>query len=278
LGAPSARVAQACSKGCDNPDLAPLEAQRFSGAANWTILGTELGSINDAHLPSASKYNAFEGAYVLAVNGMGIGEPEGYVDVTESGLRTGVQEVDGLEVVAHYHFSADLPIARIMYVLHNPTSQSISVTAAVSSDLHSGDNTTIEATSDGDLRLERKDKWMVTWDQGELNTELHRRHPVIAFSRYGSGTGRGVAAPQPVFAPGPGTGAPLASASDRYVEVFPLKVKAGRTSRILLFAALSEDVETAKSHGATFESIEALAEAGLLEGLADSDLAEIVNY
>ncbi len=237
---------------------------------------------------SSSFGDAFDNAMILSVDGNLFVNPDTTVDLTGDTVTSDtVTIVPGIDAQVRYTFIAGRPVVRALFSLTNTTAAPIIVNAAVLGDYGSDGNTEVVATSNGNTVIEGNDLWYITDDLGGgKRTPKHgakrdkgnvpsgtNGDPRVTLSRYGTG-----AAVVPFNALTPGNGdAQTATFGLRY----PVTIAPGATSRILVFAELSDKttpVAGTAASAADFESLQALQTAGLLSGLTPTESSQIVNY
>lgn len=246
------------------------------------------GGRRPAGSTSSGFSDAFDNALILSVDGNLFINPDSTVDLTGDTVTSDtVTIVPGIDAQVRYTFVTGRPVVRALFSLTNTSGAPITVNAAVLGDYGSDSATEVVATSNGNTVIEGSDLWYITDDQGSGgdSTPKHARKkvkanapngsndPRITLSRYGAG-----AAVVPFNALTPGNGD---SQTATFGLRYPLTIAAGATSRILVFAELSDPtapIAGAVADAAGFESLEALQTAGLLTGLTPAETSQIVNY
>ncbi len=230
--------------------------------------------------------DAFDNALILSVNGNLFLNPDTTVDLTGDTVTSDtVTIVPGINAQVRYTFIPNRPVARALFSLTNTTGAPITVDAAVLGDYGSDSATEVVATSNGNTIIEGSDLWYITDDQGggggkrsagkQTKSEAPDGFgdPRITLSRYGTG-----AAVVPFNALTPGNGD---SQTATFGLRYPVTIAAGATARILVFAELSDPTIApagAIARAADFESVAALQNAGLLDGLTPTETSQLVNY
>jgi len=216
--------------------------------------------------------DAVDSGLTLAVGGNLFVNPDGDVDVSGD-MTTGVTVtsdtvadiVSGIDASVQYYFSPDRPVVRALYTLENTTSSPIDTDLLVLGDIVGDDPL---ATEGGDNTIDNIDKWYVTssWSGVALTT-----------SRYGDGA---TVVPTNAITPGV-LPSPLAtSGTDNYGLRYAVSVPANGTVRVMVFHEVATPTSAAQlaTSAADFESLAAAQSAGLIEGLSDTELSQIVNY
>jgi hypothetical protein len=246
-------------------------------AAAGGVNGTTSGPFSDA----------FDNALILSVNGNLFLNPDSNVDLTGDTVTSDtVAIVPGVNAQVRYTFIQGRPVVRALYSLTNTTGSPISVNAAVLGDYGSDGNTEVVATSNGNTTIEGADLWYITDDQGtgggggggasksaKADAPTGRPDPRVTISRYGTGA---AVIPSNALTPGNGD-----SQNATFGLRYPVTIAPGATARILVFAELSNPTASpaaAVAAAADFESVAALQNAGLLNGITATETSEIVNY
>jgi hypothetical protein len=268
------RVERLEDRNCPSPLTLPA-APTFSGIqwhiANNTdgipLAGTGLGITDATQTAGAGGHSdAYDGAFVLSVNGVVFKNPDAIVDLTGSTVTSDPVVLSGLTTTVEYFFSTSSPTIRALYSFKNPSSSPITASLRWNSDLGSDASTIIETTTNGNNTLEASDRWLITSDAAPFND------PVLTWVRSGPGTIQAV--PNTERTPSVLNGGAL----DKYVERFDVTVPAGHTRRLMFFSQLHSTVAEAQSAVSVFDSNASLTAAGLLAGLSNDQLAEIVNW
>lgn len=248
--------------------------------------GARPGGING----STAFGDAFDNALILSVDGNLFLNPDSTVDLTGDTVTSDtVAIVPGINAQVRYTFIPGRPVARALFSLTNTTGAPISVDAAVLGDYGSDSRTEVVATSSGNTIIESSDLWYITDDQGgATNAPKHasKRNkanapdgkggfsdPRITLSRYGTGA---AVIPSNALTPGNGD-----SQNATFGLRYPVTIAPGTTARILVFAELSDPSVSpagAIASAADFESVPAMQNAGLLNGISATETSEIVNY
>lgn len=242
-----------------------------NGATYTTDSVTAFG-IADATFSNGSSTfsDAFDNALLLSVDGNLFVNPTGTVDLTGDTLTsdTVTDIVAGIDAQIQYWFSPTRPVVRAVFSLTNTTGAPITIDPAVLGDYGSDSDTEVVGTSSGDTTIDNTDLWYIT-DDGEGDGD-----PRIMTSRYGEG-----AAVVPTNALTPGiAGSTQATFGLRYHTTVP----AGATVRIMVFMELSDPdnalIANANAAAADYTNLDTLRAAGLLTGLSQTDIDEIINY
>ncbi|MFL5331530.1 MAG: beta strand repeat-containing protein [Gemmataceae bacterium] len=244
-----------------------------AGGATWNIAnnggafpispGQSGFAIVDAQLVGPpARSDAYDNAFMMAVNGTVYQDPDGTVDLTGTTVTTDAVALSGLNSWIEYYFDPSSATVRAVYNFSNPSAADISVDVQIGTNLGSdaGTGSAISATSSGDTTLDSADRWFVSSDN-------LAHDPDLTFVRYGTGS---VVTPATLKSP--------LALQDNYEEQFSITVPAGQTRRIMVFGQLHQDSTTATTDAATFDSNATLTGSGLLSGLNTQQLSEIVNW
>ncbi len=265
-------------RNCPAPFALPVTVT--TGGAKWSVSNSTSGpfvgqngsvdafGISDASLTGPGRGDAYDGAFIMAVNGVTYADPDGTVDLTGTTVTSDPATLFGLNVSVQYYFDPATATIRALYTFTNPTANTISATASVGHDLGSDSDTIIENTSDGNNLLDSNDRFLITSD-GTVGGD-----PVLTFVRFGFGSVESL----PVTAIAPGVNPVNGDGNDAYIDSYDITVPAGATRRILVFGQLSDSVANANTAVSTFDSNTSVTAAGLLTGLTPTQLAEIVNW
>lgn len=244
-----------------------------AGGANWYMVnntsgntsGSGLGLSEASLVGPPTRSDAYDGAFVMSVDGTLFQNPTGSVDLTGTTVTSGTVVMSGLTVSEQFYFDTASATVRAVYSYANPSASAITVTVGWSQNLGSDSATQIVTTSSGDTTLDAADRWVIT----EPNPSSGQGDPVLTFVRYGPGA---TALPTLTAIPGPG------SPADRFDDHYSLTVPAGATRRLMFFGQLSQSTSAAQTAAAAFNSNATLASTGLLTGLTTQQESEIVNW
>jgi hypothetical protein len=246
---------------------------------------------------SSSGGVAYEGAFVMTVNGTAYSVPNGIMDV--SGTLYSSQAgttMSGLKVNAQYYFDTGSPTVRVIYTYTNSTASPITVTIQLQNNLggsefldvsskkhharvaRSGERrapvarsrqvtgpstTSVVLTSSGDSTESAADRWVVTRSGGQAYIDTVRFGPTAAVT------------PTMVCEPGVACAAAW-NAQNLLIDQYTLTVPANQTRALMFFGRISA---TSTINTSTFNSIATVSSSGLLgnlpTGLAES---QIVNW
>jgi len=237
-----------------------------------TSSGPSAFGIRDATLSNSTTTftDAFDNALLLAVDGNLFINPTGMVDLTGDTVTSQIVTniVAGIDAQISYYFMPTRPVVRALFSLTNTTGSPITIDPVILSDFGSDSDTRVSATSSGDRTIDNADLWYIT-DEGHDEND-----PRIMTSRYGTG-----APVVPTNALTPSDSSPMIAVSGlRYHTIVP----ANETVRIIVFMELSDpdDAKIPDAVSATqdYKTLNTLKAAGLLTGLDDIKLNEIINY
>jgi len=251
-----------------------LPATVTAGGARWFVsnntfattgaAGSGLG-LTEASIIAPNKTDAYDGAFIMSVNGTIFKDPTGTVDLTGTTLTSNTRVMAGLTVGEQFFFDPATPTVRAVYSYTNPSGAPITATIQWGHNLGSDANTIIVTTSSGDNILTVADRWLITAPAPPPAPV--QNDPTLSFVRYGPGT---VLMPSSTpLTPGP---------NDKYADQYTVTVPAGQTRRLMFFGQLSQNNPSAIASIGTFNSNATLQSAGLLAGLTAQQQSEIVNW
>jgi hypothetical protein len=228
--------------------------------ADGTSPGLENFFVEDAETPFSGQDDAYDGVYILDVDGTTFEDADEFIDQKGDTFRAGPVPIAGLDVSGSIHLDKQLPVIRWLYRFKNPSNSTITATATLDFDLGSDNSTVVQGSSDNDAVAESTDTWIVTSE------------------------GAGPAFPDPVLLHIRGdqnqgilTGGPADTDAD-YTEVFSLSVPAGKTKSIMLLSWLNQDDEDALGFGPLVDSSKDLAKRGLLDGISAGVARSVINW
>ena len=229
--------------------------------------------ISDASLraTTARFTDFYDSGMNLAVGGTLFVNPNGTVDLTGTTVTSNTMTdiIPGVDAQVEYYFVPNRPLARALYTLTNTTNAPIFTSVLVMGNYGSNEQTTVQATSDGDLDVEDTDLWVVSNDNVNVPGDSVSV-PTATLATQGAG-----AAVTPVGTMKPGTAQPSGNKDNfgyRYVLTIPANDRVG----IMLFSEMSPTVDAATTDAADLQSLGAAGVAGVLVGL-DNTLP-ILNY
>src|SRR5262249_21297231 len=166
------RVEQLEDRTCPAPLKLPAMHLKFDGMSYFISNNTfatdpnkrGLGITDATQAVAPGLSDAYDGAFVLEVNGVAFKDPDGVVDLTGSTLTSDVVTLSGLQTQVQYFFDPNSPTVRVLFSFTNPSANTIAVVATVDSDLGSDGATTIEASSSSDKVVDPTDRTFVSSD------------------------------------------------------------------------------------------------------------------
>jgi hypothetical protein len=270
------RIEQLEDRCCPAAVATPLHVT--AGGVKWTNIrnsntgpgtfGNGFAITDGGVLAAAERSDAYDGAFMLRVNGTTFQNPGGMVDLTGTTVTTNAATLAGLNTTVQYFFDAASPTARALFSFTNPTGAAISATVLIGTNLGSDNQSFIRATSDGSTTVDAAAGWFVSSDANPNTGD-----PVNTIVRFGPGAI--LVAPTQIQIPG--TPAPPSS-NDNLVDQYAITVPAGQTVRLMEFGQVHPDIASATTAAATFNTTGAIANAGLTAGLSQQQLGEIVNW
>ncbi len=206
----------------------------------------------------------YDGAFEFFVNiEDSVYTESGLVDTTFNTFTLGEQLINGLYVSKSYYFNTTQPVVRVSFKIRNPSGTAKSAKIGVFTNLGSDNYTQLDSSSTDGSSLSNSDRWMITTD-GSGGTD----DPVSTFARFGPGT----IASTPKFGSKPEIG------NDDYLDTFAVNVPANSYSLILQFHRMDTTIAAARANTVKLNTVAALATAGYLQGMLQSDLGKVVNW
>lgn len=221
----------------------------FDGAVDWHVYaGTPPGS------PDTS------GGYFQA---------GGVVSTSAHSVVGPSETLAGLTVHAELFFSSQRNVVRSIFYMQNPTGSPITVTVDNDNNLGSDSNTSIQATSSGDLTFDPSDNWIISCQglSGPGTACDLTKDPIITMAFQGPGGIRATT----VDTPGNGNDNPNYRWSG-------ITVPPGETRAVMMFVELSDTAANAEASATLFNSNSTLAGTDFLTGLSSLQEHEIVNW
>jgi FG-GAP-like repeat len=266
------RVEQLEGRDCPAPVTLPHNV--VAGGYTWKVsnntfatnaaAGRGLG-ITEASKTGGTLTDAYDGAFIFRINGTVFKDPSGTVDLSGTTLTSNLTTVGGLQTSIEYFFVPTTSVVRALVTLTNPGTTAVTAAVQWENNLGSDDNTTVDASSNGNTTLENTDRWFVSDnDPGD---------PALTFVRAGTG----LIDSTPTFIKTPGQANPVGQ-RDRYFDLYNVFIPAGQTRRVLVFGQTSDTPAAALASAAVFNSPLAMLNAGYLAGLSDPVLDQVVNW
>lgn len=236
-------------------------------ASDFNFLSTAAFGVSDGILLSTGQNDAYDDAFGFGVNGMGINDDDGIVDVTGSastGFRVAIDAVapTGFQVNLEYFVFPDPALIRAYFSITNVTDSTVMPQIVFAGDVGSDSNTNILDTGDGDTTLTAADEFVISDDSpsGSAGND-----PVVSFTFFGDGE---------LVMPSSNE----LTDTDDYNTIFDLELAPGETQALLLFGGISASLLDAQELVAELASLETLNDAGYLDGLTPGQIADVVNY
>lgn len=214
--------------------------------------------------------DAYFGFHAIAVDGTGYGPDASVTTVTTdtAGVTVGLETTDvaGLRVNLEYFFPRTQPVVRVLGTFTNDGISSESVTVRYGG-LLSGLRNVVQDTSSGDDLFLLDDRWVTVDD---LDNDPDRFSPVKGIVLYGPDF--------PVVVP---SGLRVAGSSfpEEYSADYSLSLDPNETVRLLWFGTLDTSQSAAVDRmNATFDTNENMEGSGLLAGMDQATLDQVVNW
>lgn len=224
--------------------------------------GTQF-SVTEARLLPSQTDNVDDAA-TLRVGGVAYVSP-GTVDLTGSTVTSGPVIMSGLDVWVQYYIDQATPTLRALFTFLNPTGSSINTTASFQTNSGSDSLMQVITTSSGDTSFTAADRWIIIDDNpttGDAAVTTIVRGP-------GSPRLSPSAASLTVF---------NASGTQGVRSDYDLSIPAGQTQSLLFFHRLDATAAGAQTAVTLFDSNDLVQAAGLLVGLTQAQLAQIMNW
>jgi hypothetical protein len=246
-----------CVGGGTRPERATKEPGAPAGTGNGCAMNITSAS-------TATQSDAYDGFFLMAVNGTQYRDPDGVFTTTATSVSGSPTTIAGLTVSGDYQFFASAPVVRAIYTYQNATAAPITVTVAMGYNVGSDSATIVQATSDGDLLVETNDAWQVS-SEGNPSTD-----PVVTLSRFGAGGAIGVTSSTVVVATTP--------VEEDQIDNYTLTVPANATRRLMFFSRVDPTIAAATAAAPTFNTLASVQAAGFTAGLTPAQLGEIANW
>lgn len=194
--------------------------------------GDAFYSVEDGSIGASS--DAFDGALVLYVGDTPFTLPGGMADLTGQQVRAGPRRLEGLKVTRIDRGLPGSPTLRALVKLQN-TKKRKAVRRRITLDTEYGSDSTtfVRATSNGDVRFNRKDRWGIVGDSdGETFGD-----PVVTLVNYGKGK-----VLRPDLQIGPFSGGDGVDGADCALVGFPVRVPPRSARYLMFFLELNEDL------------------------------------
>jgi hypothetical protein len=128
----------------------------------------------------------------------------------------------------------------------------------------------IRTTSDGNATFDNAtDRWFISFQNAPVGSAIP--DPRLLWVRQGPGTVRASANILP-------QGTIVGATVGLYYDSYSITVGALQTQRLLMFVRPTDTFAVAEAFAPTFNSVTALRDSGLLEGLSDAELASVLNW
>lgn len=252
-----------------------MQDQSITTTGGFAITsGAAAFGIADAGTTSSTDY--YDGGLAFAVGNVLFVNPDNTVDLTANVLTTDtvVDIVPGLNAQIQYHFDPLRPVFAGLFSVTNTSASPIATTLMVMGNYGSDIDTTVQATSNGNLIVDDSDLWVVTDDRTLVNVNSDGSDPTATIATHGTGA---PVLPKTVITLGQPAGGTSAR-KDNYGYRYNVTIPAGATVRVLLFNEMSNTVPEAVASAPDFESLEAIDTAGLVPGFTAQQRSEIINY
>lgn len=252
--------------------------ENAGGAGDGTADGPECDghpgmSVSDAEYleRDSSHADAFDTGLAFFVGGGQLVAPESWdLDIDDEGLTRAVTAgpilaTDGLEATVGYRAMTSKQVLRSAVRLSNETSEPVSTTFTVATNVGSDDTTLVLGSSSGDTSVTDDDRWLVTGDSASFPSD-----PVVTHVLAGPGE---VVSPPHDLA----THVFDCAGTEGVAATFDVDVEPGASRTLVFFDELSVDPALAIETAARFGDASA-ADSELFAGLSPDDLASVANW
>jgi len=236
-------------------------ASSVTGACNG---GPGIG-VQDADFYLFGRTQAFDTGLTLWIDGVQL-TPRLPMTVTHYSLVSGPVSLGGVRVTLHYDGLLGSDTLRTQVIFANVSGSPRALTATLASNLGSNAHTTVIGSSSGDTAFTSADRWLVTSNSAS--------NPEIVTTQALFGPNSPAVTPSAVYT-STFTCNEIPTPNNEGVRAdFHLTVPAHTVHRLLFFTQLHENTSDALTDAAAFNA----APVGMLSGLSNSQLAQVVNW
>lgn len=228
----------------------------WEGVGNGPAFG-----ITEARVLGTGQTDAYDVAAVLVTGFPYVASSPSLLTTERSGTvySGGDKKVAGLMTRLQYFFSAQRPVVRVIATFTNPSHATVAQTISWYNDLGSDSETQIIATSNGDTRFTRADRWLITDDADPVGGD-----PRLLFVLFG--TGNPTVKPSDVLNP----------AFGQVIVGYPLIVAPKQSVSLMWFNGVMPRPDDALAEVCRLDSL--WGDDPLLADLSEEELARIVNW
>ena len=219
---------------------------------------------------------AFDVGMTLFVNGKSFENPDNTVDVTDGVVTSDWAVIDEINTQIKYRFfghageaASDRAAARALYTLINTAAVDKTVDILIGGNLDSDSDTTVQQTSNGDRVLDSSDYWVYSNDNTIEGGEPQQDRGLI-ITKHGDYA--------EVIATHAFEIANPTYDTDNYGFRYRTTIAAGETVTLLHFVEMVESNAIAAQQAVAYESLDTLSAAGLLDGLTQEQINQLINY
>jgi hypothetical protein len=219
---------------------------------------------------TATRTDGFDGGFAVWVGGLNgkiFGDADGNGNRQGQTLKVGPTVTRGYKVSAAEKAIQTSPTLRMVFQFKNTSGHAVRREITVESNLGSDDETTVDASSNGNSSWNLGDRWLVSHEDpfGAMSD------PVITQVWFGKH-----AAKRPVDIDHTATGAPPAPRLDCFATTFNLRVKPHKTKALMFFSEMNDGIGGATQKAGKFNKRHLTRK--LLGGLGRRTKAQIVNW
>ncbi|NER04167.1 MAG: PEP-CTERM sorting domain-containing protein [Okeania sp. SIO3C4] len=236
--------------------------------------GDDAYGISEANLTDAGMDDSFDDFGGIFVNGAAFNQPNDEVDLTTTGAGTFVNTISpvnlgGIDTSLDYFMDASSPTLRVFGTFTNTTANPFSATIAYGGNLGCDSDCTLNDSSTGDTTFESElDRWFIVSDEDDIAND-DPEDPVLTFVRFGPG---GQVASSTPFFPGDG------DEDDDLTDIWNLSLAPGETQSLMWFVNFNETIAAAQAGTSVFDNLTTLGDAGLLDGLSQTQIDQTANW
>jgi hypothetical protein len=256
-------------EGPDNATFTYGDGDRVcSAGTSSTSGGRQPFSVQDASNDVGG--DAFDGAMGLHKADNPFIDSDGIGERNAQQLRVGPEQLGRLKVRQTHRALPTSQTLRALVKLKNPTNRELTPRVTFSHQYGSDSNTAVRATSTGNLRFDRHDRWAVTSDDAD-SAELG--DPVVTTVNYGKGD---VERTKLQLGPASTDAAEDKDAADCAVMSFDLRLPAGSSRYLLFFLELGETNEGAIADASRYNDRK--LDPALKNGLSGAVKRKVLNW
>jgi hypothetical protein len=239
-------------------DFATTNGLPTGGSCNF---GGTQASILDAEI--SGQLDAFDFAATVWVNSTPVG---GSLSVSGQTVTFAPVAIAGLTVQMQYEVLTTSATLRNVVTFTNPTASDITVSVNYANNFGSDPDTTVQATSNGDMVFTPADRWIVTDDIHPIISD-----PANTTVLYGPG------APA-VTTSSVSLTAFVCAGPQGVLANYSITVPAGQTRALMFFHQINDTAANAVMAVTVFDTTPGLGSSPLVVGLTQTQLDQVLNW